>query len=418
MPLNGVTAGACFTVLGALIALVVVGGASSYHDGVRPLLPEYRRGEISGPDLSGRAWSMSAGFVAWFALPFTLVTGIATSHLLFLPAECLGLRRRSPWVAALSGAVWGLAAWAIMAAVRAVLPALPAGVSAHLALMVTPLRYVLPLFPIVAAFYQWGRRAALGVAVVAGAVMAAASYLAARPGGLTPAGAGLVAGTVVIAAAALRHRRRDVPPVPRLLQDNLRGLRRTALPAVVLIGALCGALAQAGMLAGEPGAALLMAFGSRWDAAAVGLFSAVAFAPMVTRSAATSGAYSTQGFPDWVLSAGLVSGSPLIGAAAGAATLAGELITAPFTLRLLHDHPDVAELGSAMRQALVMVLDLAVLTGSVITATAIAPSIGAIAVLGLYFWNEASQRRIMPVAVGPAGVIATAIVAAIAHVKG
>jgi hypothetical protein len=418
VPVNGIAAAACFILLGALIAIVASRGVSSYHDGVRPLLPEYRRGEIAGPDLSRRAWSMSAGFVAWFSVPFTIVTGVLTSHLLFLPAECLGLLRQSRAIAALSGAVCGLGAWVVMAVFRLAIPALPAVVSGHLALIASPMRYVLPLFPILAAFYQWGVRAALGVGAAAGAVTIGASYTTALPGSLTASGAGLVAGTAVIVAAALRHRVSDAAPVPPFLQDNLRRLRRTALPALAVIGALCGAVAQAGLLAGEPAAALLVAFGSRWDAAAVGLFSAVAFAPMVTRSAATSGAYSTQGFPDWVLSAGLLSGSPLIGAAAGSATIAAELLAAPFTLRLLHHCPDIAELGSAMRQALVVIIDLAVLTGSVMAATAIAPSIGAVAVLGLFFWNEASQRRVMPVAVGPIGVIATAVVAAVFQMKG
>jgi hypothetical protein len=415
---NLVAALACFAVLGALIAAVTSRGASAYHDGVRPLLAEYRREEIAGPELSRRAWSMSAGFVAWFALPFTILTGVVSSHLLFLPPECLGLLRRTRAFAALAGAFCGLGVWTVMALARIVLLALPLAIAGHLALIAEPLRYAVPLFPVVAAFYQWGVRAALGVAAVAGAFMAGASQLSRLPGSLTPSGVGLIVGTAVITAAALRRRNPAAPPVPPLFEDNLRRLRRSALPALVLIGGLCGAVAQAGMLAGEPAAALLVGFGSRWDAAAVGLFSAVAFAPMVTRSAATSGSYSTQGFPDWVLSAGMVSGSPLIGAVAGSATITAEVLAGPFILRLLHRYPDIAELGSSMRQAMVVLIDLAVLMGSAMAATAIAPSVGAIAVLGAYIWNEAAQRRVMRVAVGPIGVIVTAALVAIFRMGG
>jgi hypothetical protein len=131
---------------------------------------------------------------------------------------------------------------------------------------------------------------------------------------------------------------------------------------------------------------------------------------MVTRSAATSGSYSTQGFPDWVLSAGMISGTPLLGAAAGGAVLSAELLAAPWLLALLHVFPELAELGSAMRQGMAAVLDIAVLAGSVLAANHMLPTAGAAIVVALFVWNETSQRRLMPVAVGPVGVAAVAIV--------
>jgi hypothetical protein len=413
---NNYAVAACFVALGSLTSLVARSGASAYHDGVRPLLPEYRSGELGGQELSRQAWSLSAGWITWFALPFTLVTRVATSHLVFLLPEVLGLRRSSRTVAALAGGVWGFAVFLLVAGMRALFPVLPPAVTENIDTIAEPLRHALYLFPIVAAFFQWGLRAAAGVAVVALATVVGAGRLHALPGGLSSEGLGLLVGTVVIIAAAMRHRRADPPPVPALFDTNLRGLRRTALPLLVPIGALCGALAQAGALAGDPAAALLLGSGHRWDAAVVGLFSAAAFAPMVSRSAATSGSYSTQGYPDWVLSAGMLSGSPVIGAAAGMGTLTAELLAAPRVLAALNRYPALAELGSSMRQAMTVVIDLAVLVGSAAAATAIRPEIGAAVVVGLFVWNEATQRRLMPVAVGPVGVIVTALVAALASV--
>jgi hypothetical protein len=413
---NNYAAAGCFLALGSLISLVARSGVSAYHDGVRPLLPEYRRGELGGRELSRQAWSLSAGWISWFALPFTLVTGVATSHLAFLPPEVVGLRRPPRILTAAAGGVCGLAVFAVLAGVRVLFPALPSAVAENLHTIASPLRHALYLFPIAAAFFQWGLRAAGGVAVVGAATVFGAGRLPGLPGGLSTEALGLLVGTIVIVAAAMRHRRPDPRPVPPLFDQNLRGLRRTALPLLVPIGALCGALAQAGMLAGDPAAALLVGSGHRWDAAVVGLFSAVAFAPMVSRSAATSGAYSTQGYPDWVLSAGMISGSPLIGAAAGMGTLAAELVAAPRVLSALNRYPTLAELGSSMRQGMTIVIDISVLVGSVAAATAIRPEIGAAVVVGLFVWNEATQRRLMPVAVGPVGVILTALVAALTSV--
>jgi Protein of unknown function len=407
--MNGIVAVLCFMGVGLLTAIVAQRGVSAYHDGVRPLLPEYRRGELTGPELSRRAWSMGAGFVAWFSLPFTLVTAVATSHLLFLPPEILGLRYASRVLAATIGAACGAAAFGVVAAVRAVYPHLPPAITASLPIMATPVQHTLFLFPVVASYHQWGLRVAAAVGALVVVTVLGVGELGHLPGGLSPSGLALLAGTVAIVAAAMRHRRENPAPVPRFLLDNVRALRRTALLPLAVIGALCGALAQSRLLAGEPAAALLVGTGRMWDAAAVGIFSAVAFAPMVTRSAATSGAYSTQGFCDWVLSAGMISGTPAVGAAAGAAVISAEVLAAPWLLVLLHTFPKLAELGSAMRQGMAEVLDLTVLVGGVLSANAMLPDFGAAIVVALFLWNEASQRRLMPVAVGPIGVLITAV---------
>lgn len=408
--MNNYVAAACFAGIGLLTAVVVRKGVSAYHDALRPLLPEYRRGEIAGPELSRQAWSVSAGFISWFALPFTLLTAIATSHLAFLPAEVLGLRWRARCASAAAGAAAGLGAFGLVAALRGIYPHLPPPVTSSLPMIAAPVWHTIFLFPVAAAYFQWGLRTAVAVGVPVIAIVAAGSHLGQLPGGLSPGGLALLIGTVIIGAAAMRRRRTDSSAVPRLLLDNVRALRRSALLPLTVIGALCGALAQARWLAGEPAAVLLMGTGHMWDAAAVGVFSAAAFAPMVTRSAATSGGYSTQGFPDWVLSAGMISGTPLIGAAAGAAVLSAELLGAPWLLAVLHVYPEAAELGSAMRQGMAAVLDIAVLAGSILAANHMLPAAGAAIVVALFVWNEASQRRLMPVAVGPVGVVAVVIV--------
>jgi hypothetical protein len=351
---------------------------------------------------------MSAGFIAWFALPFTLITKVATSHLLFLPPEILGPRYAPRALAAAIGAACGAGVFGIVAAADAVYLHLPLSVTASLPALAAPVQHTLFLFPVAASYHQWGLRAATAVSAVAAVTVLGADDIGRLPGGLSPNGLALLAGTAVIVVLAMRHRRQNPSPPPRFLLDNVRSLRRTALLPLAAIGALCGALAQSRFLAGEPAAALLVGTGRMGDAAAVGVFSAVAFAPMVARSAAASGAYSTQGFPDWVLSAGMISGTPVVGAAAGAAVIGAEILAAPKILTLLHTFPKLAELGSAMRQGMTETLDLTVLVGGVLSANAMMPNFGAAIVIALFIWNEASQRRLMRVAVGPIGVLITA----------
>ena len=80
--------------------------------------------------------------------------------------------------------------------------------------------------------------------------------------------------------------------------------------------------------------------------------------------------------------------------------------------------PGLKDLGDNTRTAMSKVLDLALLVGGMIAANAIAPTMGYILVIGLYFLNQNSKKPIPTMAVGPVGAICTGILVNILHVIG
>jgi len=397
-PLVGI---AGFAIAGALAAGAAFDGVATYHDGLRPLMPEYRRGEMERADLGRRGWAMSAGFVRWFALPFILVSGVGVSHAVFLPTDIVGLRSARRALALLVGGVVGLLAGALVL----VVDFLPADLTNTWLEMAEPLRYLIILLPVVAALEYRGLAAAVLVSLI---VVALRITVTISTVGVDPDAMALLGGTLACLIIALRERV-PAPERPEVLSHNLYAARRSLIYLTPL-GAVVGALAYGGFLAGEPGAALLLGADLRWAAASVAIFSGVAFIPSVTRSVAVSGSASTQGSPDWVLAVGFLAPSYWAAALGGAAALSAEVLGAPLLLRLVDRHPKLSVMGVAMRHALVVVFDLAVLIGGAMVAHALLPGFGLATVVGLFIWNEAKGRPLMPIAVGALGAIAAGIV--------
>jgi hypothetical protein len=81
--------------LGGCSAALSNRGDAFYHDALRPLAPDLRSGATDRSELARYGWGVSYRFMAWFALPFSLLSGAVISHLVFLPCEIIGVRLRS-----------------------------------------------------------------------------------------------------------------------------------------------------------------------------------------------------------------------------------------------------------------------------------------------------------------------------------
>ena len=64
-----VIAGLC-----ALTAFVAHMGMAVFHDGVRPIIPEYIEGRMKRPELASIAFGLSVGFIASVGIAHTITT--------------------------------------------------------------------------------------------------------------------------------------------------------------------------------------------------------------------------------------------------------------------------------------------------------------------------------------------------------
>jgi hypothetical protein len=92
-----------------------------------------------------------------------------------------------------------------------------------------------------------------------------------------------------------------------------------------------------------------------------------------------------------------------------------EILLLGFIAKGLDRFPGMKELGDNTRTAMSKILDISLLVGGMMAAHAIAPTIGYIWVVGLYFLNQQSRKPISNMAIGPLGAISMGIIVNILH---
>ncbi len=79
------------TLLCAATALMAHLGVAVFHDGIRPVLPEFIEGRMKRPEMASVAFGLSVGFIASVGIAHTVATGILNPWLLFLTTDVLGI---------------------------------------------------------------------------------------------------------------------------------------------------------------------------------------------------------------------------------------------------------------------------------------------------------------------------------------
>jgi Protein of unknown function len=377
-------------------------GAAVYQDGLRTSIPELWQGGRDRQTLARFAWTINIGFIVAYALPYSLATGIIVIHIILLGADVIGLRFERRTSAVLVAAAFGLAATiatdVAVSALRAVDP-----FQGALAQVFAPMAYTFPLLAAVAiaSVYglRWGVAAAVATAV-AWRVADAAMHGGGLAAPVTTAGGGLalLVMTAVLGIATVVDR---APPVADLSMYDT-GARRIvrAWPLLVVPPVLIAVLAAQGWLAGEPLQLALLALDEPGAAAAVALFSTLAFVPMIAMSGLLSGVWNQDGYPDWYLAVGyLAARNPVVAALGGLVLIAIEIASLRRVGAFLNTHPRIHTAGSAARDALDTIPTYSVLAGAVGASAGLAGPLGPCVVVGAYALNDAKGRPVMPLAV-------------------
>lgn len=380
-----------------LAALLAHEGRAVYHDGLRLLVRETLYDPTRRPALATDGWAMSSGFILWFALPVSLLSGVMIAHLVFLPADILGIRirRRAPAVlaavtfAALTSTAVVLAG-EIVANPRFGLSSVPqefGGVAAAL----------VPLIPIVAGVRLDARRYGL-----AGAICGSVGWLIASDLRLDTSVFMTCAACLPLIAAAAE--RRSVEVDLDVFGDQFERIRRSALPLATFAG-LVGGLGGMAALAGEPLAAWLLVSGRPALAATVAVVTAAGMMPLVATSSMSSGVYSTQGYPDWLLAPGYVGSSGPFGAGSAVLLMLVETTGLRRVVASIVRHPEITSVAAALRASSEEVLVLCGSAGAVIAASDIWGSAGILAFGIAYLLNESTGARVPRFAIGPSTIV-------------
>ncbi|MDE9443099.1 YhfT family protein [Xenorhabdus bovienii] len=423
--------------IGAIAAMMANRGIAVFHDGLRPLLPEYLEGRMSRKALAATSFALSIGLVVGFGIPFSLAAPIVLVHSLLLGTDMIGIwcaNSRRGFIA--SGIIGALYAIALLAGLRSVVELfamLPVNFTDDLKKVGDPIVACFALFPAIVVGYQYGYRKGLWVMLTA-----LIGYLATKaigplsfggmiekPVSLDPNGAALLLSMIAMFYFAMRERPAQSAE-QKGANEVLVGLFSTRIERIqknkwLLI--LCGGLTASAatmsfsLLAEGPVSLQLMAQGEQTNALLVALARAISFVPLVGTTAIATGVYSPNGMK-FVFVAGLATNNPWIAFIAGGITMFIEIQLLAKIAIWLDKYPGVKACSGHIRTAITKMLEVALLVGGMIASNAILPGIGFMIVAGIYLLNRTSRRPLVEMAIGPIATIAVGILANVIYLLG
>ncbi|MDE9437563.1 YhfT family protein [Xenorhabdus bovienii] len=423
--------------IGAIAAMMANRGIAVFHDGLRPLLPEYLEGRMSRKALAATSFALSIGLVVGFGIPFSLAAPIVLVHSLLLGTDMIGIwcaNSRRGFIA--SGIIGALYAIALLAGLRSVVELfamLPVNFTDDLKKVGDPIVACFALFPAIVVGYQYGYRKGLWVMLTA-----LIGYLATKaigplsfggmiekPVSLDPNGAALLLSMIAMFYFAMRERPAQSAE-QKGANEVLVGLFSTRIERIqknkwLLI--LCGGLTASAatmsfsLLAEGPVSLQLMAQGEQTNALLVALARAISFVPLVGTTAIATGVYSPNGMK-FVFVAGLATNNPWVAFIAGGITMFIEIQLLAKIAIWLDKYPGVKACSGHIRTAITKMLEVALLVGGMIASNAILPGIGFMIVAGIYLLNRTSRRPLVEMAIGPIATIAVGILANVLYLLG
>ncbi|SFV06219.1 YhfT family protein [Alicyclobacillus macrosporangiidus] len=428
-------------ILCALTALASHMGRAVFHDGVRPIMPEYVEGRMKRMEMASVAFGLSAGFVFSVGFAFTLASRLLNPWLLFLPTDILGVLAPRKWIAAVFGAAWGVAVTVAFDALNTFFGLLPINFLNALGALSSPVIAGFALFPVLAVFYQFGKVKGLITLVLELILRQLAATKILTIGGTTiyPEALEMFAGVILLVAFAIardvkENKTRDTSAD---VGESLFAVRTkrimSSIPLMAVIGGLVALISNLQYFAGSEVdfQGLHTAYQAGGDMAQIGtiafadMIRGLAFIPLIVTTALASGVYGVVGltfvYPIGYYVAPVLFGNGVAGHIAafviGAIWISLEMLALRAIGKGLENFPSLREASDSIRNAMNNVLEVALLIGSALSTLGMthtpkdSQNFLAFAVFAaLYLINEAIGRPVIRLAAAPLAAIVTGVV--------
>lgn len=407
-----------FAIIGAYASVLANKAIAVYHDGLRPIMPEFLNGHMKRRELAAIAFAISIGFITGFAMPITLATGIMVIHIILLAADIIGCFFSSSIVAGAVGAIYGGVVTVALDAIIKSFKYLPVNFLDGLSAVGDPIIYAFVAFPALAVAYQFGKKKGIITFVISLAARILVDRInpvkiSGNDITLSPEGMAMFAGMICLIVIAAMDKSRGSSETDGLFNQNVKRIKKNVF-YIMGIGALLAVAANFHWLAGEPIADALLGKGKITSAAIVAFVSAIGFLPLIVTTSLVSGVYATEGWCDWILGFGYIATNPFLAAIFGAGAMGFEIFSLGSIGKLLNKFPALKNSGDNIRTAMTQILEVALLVGGMNAGNIIWPGAGYFIVASLYILNEIAGRPIMRLAAGPFAAIIVGILVNIA----
>ena len=403
----------------AMTAFISHMGMAVFHDGIRPVIPEYIEGRMHRSEMASVAFGLSVGFIASVGIGNALATNLLNPWLLFLATDIIGIASPKKWIAPILGGLWGILCLTGIGTVNAVLTGVPIDLIGALGQLGTYVVTGFALFPIIAIIVQFGMKKGIIAAVVTILFRFVGPMFSTISGDSWT----MLVGIVLLLAFCIHE---DVKNKAHLESDELEGnvfservaRIRKNLPFLMAAGALIAVACNVHVFAGSDVTMFDLS-----KAAVNEFMRALSFIPLFATTAVTTGVYGVAGFT-FVYVAGYVCPNPIVAALAGAVIILVEVMILGYIGKYLGKFPSIRSASDNIRSSMNTCVELALLIGSINascvmgSSTNVGAAGGFIITALIYLINEATGRKIMRMAIGPIGAIATGLILNILHLVG
>ena len=426
-----------------IIVMAAFGGIAAYlanqniavfHDGLRPMYGPYINGEFDRKTLFATSFALSIGLVVGLGLPTSIAGGIILVHTILLACDIIGTlfkeNKRGMLLSTGIGAAFGILLMFGMQGFRDLVALLPINFLGSLGSVGALIVVLFCVFPALAVAYQTNAKTGLIVLALTMLVkhITALHGRFTLPNGavipLNADGTALLFAIIAMVFIAIRTSKKGSGVASEafaVFEKNIVRIKKNLLLLSVSGGIV--ALATTLLLIAEGPGSLTATAEGKYDAAfliALGRF--IGFIPLVMTTAIISGVYSPAGTKAVHVPAILLINMGIMGLVGsfviGALIMAIEVLLLGFIAKGLDRFPGMKDLGDNIRTSMSKILDIALLVGGMMAANAIAPTIGYIWVIGLFFLNQNSKKPIPPMAIGPLGAISMGIIVNLLHLIG
>jgi hypothetical protein len=425
-------------VIGAISAMMANRSIAVFHDGLRPLVPEYVEGRMSRKALAATSFALSFGLVIGFGIPFSLTAPIILVHSLLLGTDVIGTwtpdSKKGFILSGILGAIYAIALMVGLKSVIELFELMPVNFVSALSKVGDPIVACFAIFPALVVAYQYGYKKGIWVliATLIGYALTKSfgeihfSDESLKPVKIDPNGVALLFSMIAMFYFAMREKAKPLAEGQKGSNEMLVGLFSERVKRIQknwLLLALSGGLTAVAatmsfsLLAEGPVSLQLMAQDQQTSATLVSLARAIGFIPLVGTTAIATGVYSPDGMK-FVFVAGLAIDNPYIAFVAGAVIMILEVRFLAQLALWLDKYPGVKACGDHIRTAITKMLEVSLLVGGMIASNAILPGMGFMIVAGIYLLNRTSKRPLVEMAIGPVATIIVGIVANILSIVG
>ena len=426
-----------------VLVMAVFGGLSAYlanqniavfNDGVRPMYGPYLNGEIDRKTLFATSFALSFGLVVGFGLPTSIAGRIIIVHTILLACDIIGAlfkeNKRGLILSTSIGAAFGVLVMFGMQGVINLIALLPINFLGQLSTVGGLIIILFCVFPALAVAYQTNAKIGLivlGLTMLVKHIVALHGRFTLPNGAVVPLnadGMALLFAIIAMVFVAVRASKKGSGVASEafaVFEKNIDRIKKNLL-LLSISGGVVALATTLTLIAEGPASLTLTAEGRYQEAFLVALGRCIGFIPLVMTTAIISGVYSPAGTKAVHVPAILLINMGIMGLVGsfviGALIMAIEVMLLGFIAKGLDRFPGMKDLGDNTRTAMSKILDIALLVGGMMAAHAIAPTIGYIWVIGLFFLNQASKKPVSSMAIGPLGAISMGIIVNILHLIG